>query len=126
MPIPDELRRFLVGARLRVPHVETLLLLRGARGESWDAARLAARLYVDDKRAERVLAALAKLGLVRGGHGAYRYEPRDATLAALVDTLERVYSTQLVEVAALLHSLDDPAARAFADAFRIGKQEDDR
>ena len=126
MPIPDDLRRFLVGARLRVPHVETILLLRAERAEAWDARRLAARLYVDEKRAHRVLLTLAKLGLARAENGSYRYDPRNEALDALAESLRHVYSTQLVEVTALLHSLDDPAARAFADAFRMRREEDDR
>ena len=71
--IPDDVRRFLLGAIPSVPHLEALLLLRAEQSESWTAARLARRLYVDEVAAAPLLRDLHGAGLLQPtGHG-YRF-----------------------------------------------------
>ena len=53
--IPDEVRRFLLGAIPSVPHLEALLLVRAEAVEPWTAALLARRLYIDEPGAGRLL-----------------------------------------------------------------------
>jgi hypothetical protein len=120
--IPDGVRRFLLGAIPSVPHLEALLLLRGAPNQSWSADALAARLYVDAAAAATLLADLSQRGLAAPSDAGMQYGPRDATLAAVVDALAGVYARHVVEVTELIHSSSDQKARRFADAFRLRKE----
>jgi len=62
--LPEDVARFLAVTRLRIPHLETILLLRANPGENWDSTRLSARLYVSRAGARSVLRALAELRIV--------------------------------------------------------------
>ena len=119
--IPDEVRRFLLGAIPSVPHLEALLLVRAESAEPWSAARLARRLYIDEPGAARLLRELTGAGLLRqAGHG-HRFEPADEHLATVVAELDAIYARRVVEVAELIHSSSDRKAQRFADAFRLRK-----
>jgi hypothetical protein len=124
--ISDELRRFLLTGALSVPHVEAILQLRSRERQVWDAPSLAARLYVRAGRAAELLADLCAIGVTRladAPRASYRYDPATSELAALLDQLERVYSSQLVTVTRLIHSAEERKARNFADAFRFRKED---
>jgi len=119
--IPDDVRRFLLGAIPTVPHLEALLLLRAEPSEPWTASRLARRLYVDEGQAASLLRDLHGAGLLQAmGHG-YRYDPVEDALADTVSALDAVYARHVVEVAELIHSSSDRKAQRFADAFRLRK-----
>ena len=51
-----------------------------------------------------------------------RYGPRTTELAATLDRLAEAYSTNLVQVTRLIHSIGTPGAQAFADAFTLRKE----
>lgn len=121
-PIPDDVRRFLLARHLTVPHVEAILLMRRDPGRLWDAAGLAARLYVAPPVAASVLAELVDIGLAAGSDGGVRYAPADAETRTLIDRLDEVYAKNLVEVARLIHSTRDRTAEEFAAAFRFRKE----
>lgn len=121
-PIPDDVRRFLLARHLTVPHVEAILLMRREPEPPWDAARLAARLYVALQVATSVLADLAGISLVEKTDAGFRYAPADAPTQALIARLEEVYAKNLVEVARLIHSTRDRSAEEFAAAFRFRKE----
>ena len=110
--IPDEVRRFLLGAIPSVPHLEALLLVRAEAAEPWTAARLARRLYIDE----------ADAGLLRQAGQGYCFDPGDAQLATVVAELDAIYARRVVEVAELIHSSSDRKAQRFADAFRLRKE----
>ena len=120
--IPDDVRRFLLGAIPSVPHLEALLLVRAEPGEPWTAARLARRLYVDENGAARLLRDLDDAGLLQPSGNGHRFEPVDAALAAVVADLDAIYARHVVEVAELIHSSSDRKAQRFADAFRLRKE----
>lgn len=119
--IPDEVRRFLLGAIPSVPHLEALLLLHADPARGWDAATLAARLYLDAPRAAALLADLARAELIVADGGEYRFAVADPALAAVVGELARTYARHVVAVAELIHSTPDRRARRFADAFLLRK-----
>lgn len=120
--IPDGVRRFLLSAIPSVPHLEALLLLRGAPERAWSADAIAARLYVDPSVAAALLADLGQRGLAKACDQGVQFAPRDALLAGVVDELAGVYARHVVEVTELIHSSSDPKARRFADAFRLRKE----
>ena len=118
--IPDEIRRFIVLCIPSVPFLEALLLLREYRNRTWDAAAVAARLYLDPRAAGALLDDLvrARLALHDGDDATVcRYAPETAELAALVDDLADVYRHNLIEVSTLIHSKGSRKAAVFADAL---------
>ncbi|HZP64915.1 MAG TPA: hypothetical protein VFB32_01280 [Rudaea sp.] len=105
--------------------MEAILQLRAGGAESWDAPRLATRLYVRAGSAATLLADLCAMGIARPLDEpplSYRYAPETAELAALLDALELAYSRHLVDVTRLIHSVEDRSAHDFAAAFRFRKE----
>lgn len=120
--IPDDVRRFLLGAIASVPHLETLLLLRSDSALPWRADRLARRLYIDEAGAARLLEDLSLAGLLQPSDQGYAFRPRDPSLVPLVARVDEVYARHVVAVAELIHSRSDRKAQRFADAFRLRKE----
>jgi len=121
--IPADVRRFLLAVIETVPHLEALLLLRADPSASWSSESMAARLYVDEPSAARLLADLKDNRLARWqADGQWCFDARDAEMVRIVDRLADVYARHVVEVAELIHSTSDRKAQRFADAFRWRKE----
>lgn len=122
-PIPEELRRFILTSVPSVPFVEALLIFRDSAGAAaLTTDLLASRLFVSERQAAEVLAALREGQVVEqlpAGAG-WRYAP-DPRLSAVLDDLARFYRSNLVEVTALIHSRTGRMAQRFADAFKLRK-----
>lgn len=123
--LTDELRR-LIFSIPSIPHLEAILLMRRATA-LWDAAQLAQRLYLPAERAAAILADLEAAHICRQADppaAGYRYQPATAELDALVASLERYYSQNLIEVTNMIHASTRRHSRIqeFADAFRWGKK----
>jgi hypothetical protein len=120
--LQPDVRRYLLTSVPSVPYLEAVLLLRADSGEPWDAARLARRLYVPERRGVELLSQLRESGIAveAGGQGAVRYGP-EPELAALMDRVAEAYAFDLVGVSSLIHSRIDRRAQQFADAFRFRK-----
>lgn len=123
--VPDDIRRFILTSVPSVPHLEAILLLRTDPDVGWDVRRVAARLYVAERQAAELLAALAAAGIARsddeGETALFRYAPATAELRQRIDALAQAYSANLVGVTDLIHSRTDKRAQQFADAFRLRK-----
>jgi hypothetical protein len=120
-PIPDAVRRFVLTNIASVPHLEALLLLR-ADVRAWSTDELARRLYTSDKNAARLLADLCHLGMAEdAGDGTVRYAPQSPATGAMLDTVARLYSQNLVAMTNLIHSSVDRKAQQFAAAFTFRK-----
>ncbi|HWW73030.1 MAG TPA: hypothetical protein VN089_24050 [Duganella sp.] len=121
LPVPDDLRRFILTSIASVPHLEALLLLRGAPEQNWDCAAVALRLYVTERAARKLLEDLRAIGALSSAKTdkaiTYRYWPRHPELAAMVDQLAASYAANLVGITVLIHSKLDRQAQQFADAF---------
>jgi hypothetical protein len=120
--IPADVRRFLLAVIESVPHLEALLLLRADPLASWSSDAMAARLYIDEASASRLLTDLHAHRLAQHEAGHWRFDPRDTEIAGIVDRLAGVYARHVVEVAELIHSTSDRKAQRFADAFRWRKE----
>ena len=120
--IPADVRRFLLAVIESVPHLEALLLLRADPRVSWRSDAMAARLYIDEPSASRLLSDLQGRHLARREAGCWRFDARDAEIVAIVGRLADVYARHVVEVAELIHSTSDRKAQRFADAFRWRKE----
>ena len=123
--IPGDVQRFLLTGAVTVPHVEAILQLRGGGpAVSWDAKRLAARLYVQPSQGAALLSDLCAMGIAkRAGDepDVYRYAPTSTEFAQLLDRLSEAYSNHLVAVTHMIHSARERTAHLFADAFRFRK-----
>lgn len=119
----DDLRRFILTSVPSVPYLEAILLMRGDPSTRWDAAKVAARLYVPQAHAAALLQALQAAGIATddGARGTgHRYQPAQQ-LDQLLDRIARLYSTDLLAVTELIHSRIDKRAQQFGDAFRWRK-----
>lgn len=126
LPIPEDIRRFVLISIPSVPHLEALLLLRSDPDLAWTSASLAARLYVSDKAAHALLVDLCQSGMSAsrtdsGGEIDYRYAPASAQLRATIDRLADLYARHLLDITHLIHSKLERKAQQFADAFKWRK-----
>ncbi|MFD2366564.1 hypothetical protein [Pseudoduganella sp. GCM10020061] len=119
--IPDDVRRFVLTSIPSVPHLEALLLLRATPGE-WPSARVAERLYISDKAAEKLLADLCASAMLHCDDDTYRYAPESTLMADTIDNVARAYSQNLVAMTNLIHSTVERKAHQFADAFNLRKK----
>jgi hypothetical protein len=121
--LPDDVRRFVLTSIPSVPYLEALLLLRSQQDRDWDAGTAARRLYVPEARAAELLRGLRDSGLATVTEaGRFRYQPKDDALRVMVDQVEHLYATRLVEITDLIHTRVEKRALQFADAFRWKKE----
>lgn len=121
--VPEGVRRFLLGAIASVPHLEALLLLRGAPQAEWNGRAVAQRLFISEERAKAILADLRQRALIaESPAGIFRFAPASAEDSATVDQLADYYSRHIVEVANLLHAQLERQALEFSEAFRLRKE----
>ena len=102
-----------------VPHLEALSLVWEGGRQQWTVPDIAARMYLPEDRALRVVRDLEAKGLL------VQTEPGHFTAAAdpaRRDTIARItqlYRDNLSRVATLLHAGPSRALREFSQAFRI-------
>ena len=119
--IPDDVRRFVLTSIASVPHLEALLLLRATPGD-WPVAKVAERLYISEKAADRLLLDLCGSGLLVCQNGIYHYQPETSTMRETVSEVARTYAQNLVAMTNLIHSSVERKAHQFADAFNFRKK----
>jgi hypothetical protein len=117
--LPADLTDFLLRTIDSVAELEAVLLAHGNPAAQWDAAALAARLYVPQRAAQDVLVALHRRGLLHHGADGFGYQPASEALRQSVDQLAVWYPRALVPITRLIHSKPGAAVRGFADAFRL-------
>lgn len=124
VPIPENVKRFVLLAIPSVPYLEAIILLRGEPHKSWDSREIAQRLYLNDGSGQALLTELKLGGIVVDDEDApslYRYQPRTGDLQQMIDLLADIYPKNLVEITNLIHSKLNRKARQFADAFLLRK-----
>jgi hypothetical protein len=127
--------RALIAERLHgYEQLEALLHLHARPTEDCTPATMAAALRIPVDAAAAALEDLVGRGLARtaeGGGRSYRFAAATPELEATVAALARAYAEQRLAVIKLLSDnaierLRTGAARAFVDAFLIGRRRDDR
>lgn len=122
--LPRRVEDFITARLESVAQLEALLLMRSDRVHSWSPRELAAQLYIKEREAASVLAALTSHQLCRENQGAYQYHPENEEMEADVDLLAETYRQKLILVTNLIHQrTKKPAAQQFADVFRFRKDE---
>ncbi|MGC2422410.1 MAG: hypothetical protein WA405_12275 [Candidatus Acidiferrales bacterium] len=108
-----------------VPHLEALLLLWNDRPKQWAAADLAARLYMDEEAARRLLEDLHRQGLIAAAPdsaGLFYYRSESEASNALIRAVDQTYRRQIVRVSTMIHRKASRAVLDFASAFRLTKE----
>jgi DNA-binding IclR family transcriptional regulator len=121
--IPDDVRRFVLTSIPSVPYLEAALLFYRASHMERTSTEVAHSLYLPEQKATELLQALCEAGILkmRSGASLYRYEPRDAELAAAIERLSSAYASDIIGVTHLIHDSLQKSAQQFADAFKLRK-----
>ena len=117
--LPDPVRDFVVRHFDSVAELEATLLLRQAPRDWWDAASLAARLYISVASAATLLDILRRRELVEVEADRARYAPASEGLRSGVETLALAYPRFLIAITQAIHDKPRSAIQEFADAFRL-------
>ncbi|GAB2177146.1 hypothetical protein [Dongia sp. agr-C8] len=102
-PIAADVRIFIAQHIESIAQLEALLLLHDQPDQWWTPARVAERVFADEKEMQAVLSRLCAIELVVSKQDAYGYERR-AALAETVDRLAEAYRSRLVVVTNLVHA----------------------
>ena len=127
-PLPDLVTRLVADRIDSIAQLEVLLLLFRAAPRAWTAPEVASELRIDGAWAAEQLAVLRDrqlLGQRAPDSGLHVFAPATPELAKAVDALAACYADRRVALVALLYSRPSDTIRAFADAFRIRRGEDD-
>jgi hypothetical protein len=103
--------------------LEVLLLLRDHAEEEWDAAGVAHELRIQPRSARSRLETLAAIDVVDLDGETARYRMGNEHAEA-VDELADAYRTRRVTIITLIFDRPAQSARAFADAFVVGRKKD--
>lgn len=120
--LPEGVRLFIFQNIDSVPELELLLLL-SERVRDLDVPEAAARVYVDEEEARRLLERLMRRNLLEssGEPPRYRFAPQDAEDVRRVSQVSQAYRTRLVAMANLIHSKASGSVQEFARAFDLKK-----
>ena len=121
--VPPHVLRFVEENIDTVPQLETLLLMSRARDRSWSVMEVAERNYISEHRAEFVVQALQRRGLISCDESplSFRFSPATAEIGELVEQLARCYHTNLSRITTFIHSKPSASIKEFARAFDFKK-----
>jgi hypothetical protein len=124
--IPDDVVKFLTERIDSVEQLEVLLLLHQAAGTEWTAPDVARHLYREPTSVGRRLGVLRLQGLLQATEAeepTFRYAPGSEALDGTVRRLAVAYAERRVSVVGIIAAKPMDNVRAFADAFRIRKED---
>jgi DNA-binding transcriptional ArsR family regulator len=125
MEFSAEFTAFVRENVVSVEQINVLLLLSEDVERSWSVEEISQALTSSDGSIGERLGVLRRRGLIRREtEGRFRYASspeRDS----LVEELRREFARRPVSVIALIFSRRDDALESFADAFRLGGEDDD-
>jgi hypothetical protein len=120
--LPVEVVRFLQERIDSVPHLEALLIIWGG-GTTWDAPRIAARIYIEEPAAQAVLQDLQRAGLaISEDRISFGFNADSESTRALVSQVAESYKRNVTRVATLIHNKASSSVREFARAFDLKKE----
>jgi hypothetical protein len=121
--LPEDVQRFIVEHVNSVEQLETLLLLRSDPQKLWTVDEVSHALYTQSAAAQMRLGDLQARGLL-AAHADDRWQ-YGATGDAdeLVGRLADLYRDRRVTVITLIYSKPQQQVQAFADAFKLRKDQ---
>jgi len=123
--IPQDIQTFAQKDIENIDRLRILLLLFRSPDKEWATYEVAAALYIKPDLAVAGLAQLEVKGLLSGKAGrTYRYHPQTPETAELVTRLAQFDQERPVTLINLIYAKPLDQVRAFADAFRLKKNEE--
>jgi predicted transcriptional regulator len=119
--------RFILEQIDSVPHLEALLLLFNNQPKAWSAEEMARSLYVRSETASKILENLMQRRLIALSPQTsteYVYSPEDDEKNKLMESVQAVYSKEVIRISSTIHSKAPAGVRDFARAFRIKKDKE--
>jgi DNA-binding MarR family transcriptional regulator len=120
---PADVKEFLGQNIHSVAQLEVLLMLRAESGRLWTAEDVAKILYVQPPMAKNMLTDLVQRGFVVQSEANFRYQPAGDRIGALIERVAELYRERRVAVTYEIYSKPMNVVQAFADAFRLRKEE---
>lgn len=125
--LPYEVRALLQRALPSMVHVEALLLLSKVPSESRQPHAVAAKIGTTPDIAAAALADLVTSRLAETAPGAappeYRLATTDAATVHAIASLQEMYDRRPVTLVKAVYDRPPAPLKAFADAFRVRKEE---
>jgi DNA-binding GntR family transcriptional regulator len=119
----EDVLRFVAASFPSVWALELLLTLKSER-RVWTREELVAALRASELVVSKALDALVAAGLISIESGRGRYLPVNQDVADCVERVEQLYRTRANKVRRAIVSAQTSSATAFADAFKLRRNED--
>ena len=119
----EDVLRFMAASFPSVWALELLLTLKSER-RVWTREELVAALRASELVVSKALDALVAAGLISIESGGGRYLPVNQDVADCVERVEQLYRTRANKVRRAIVSAQTSSATAFADAFKLRRNED--
>ena len=125
--LSPEIRRFISTHFDSVASLEILLFLRKQREREWTADQIAAELRNSPAATEARLRLFVKKGLLKNGtaKNVYQYSPNSPELELTIEEFTRLYPTYQARIIDHIYSAPQEAMEAFANAFKLKKEDED-
>jgi DNA-binding MarR family transcriptional regulator len=120
---PVDVKEFLSQNIHSVAQLEVLLMLRAESERRWSAEDVAKILYVQSPMAMNMLTDLVQRGFVVQSEAYFRYQPAHDGIGVLIERVAQLYRERRVAVTYEIYSKETNVVQAFADAFRLRKEE---
>lgn len=120
---PADVKEFLGVHIQSVAQLEVLLMLRAEPERRWSADDVAKILYVQPPMAKGMLMNLVQRGFVVQEEASFRYQPSSDEVGVLLERVAQLYQERRVAVTYEIYSKPMNVVQAFADAFRLRKEE---
>lgn len=125
--IAPEVKAFLDHYIESYGQLQVLLLLSKEAGRTWTGAAVAQELRTNESAAQKCLDELTARGLAVASSDkprSYQYKPSSPELGQAVAALSAAHATYHLRIIALIYERPAEKLRAFADAFKIRKDDD--
>jgi DNA-binding transcriptional LysR family regulator len=126
-PFPEDVARFMLENIETIDQLEILRILGENPGREWDCVTLAREVQANAQAVRGHVAALSARGVLtmiqQGTAVACRHGAATPELESMVGRLLHVYKERPVTMIKMVYQRAKDPLRAFADAFRIRKEE---
>jgi hypothetical protein len=121
--LAEEVRQFLAAYIASVEQLEVLLLLRAGHERVWSAREIYERVMTNVSSIQESLDKLSSDGLVApSGKGTYRFSATPE-IERVLEQVAMAYKEMPTRILSALYGTPSNELKAFADAFRIKKQQ---
>jgi DNA-binding MarR family transcriptional regulator len=120
---PADVKEFIGKHIHSVAQLEILLMLLREPERTWTSVEITKGLYLESQMVTQLLTDIVQRGFVVRTESSFRYQPTSDADRQLIERLAQVYQERRVAVIAEIFSKPIDFIKAFADAFRLRKEE---